>query len=106
MKHTQKMTDLREIASAESVEDIVLSYSTSLQNNPGLSPEHVNKLLSARTDISRADRTNAVAQCSEVRASRTAREPPSEEAASKLATPTSVLGAAFKWRSMTRTDTR
>ncbi|OAE20162.1 hypothetical protein AXG93_3818s1610 [Marchantia polymorpha subsp. ruderalis] len=65
-KRVQPLAELRELASAESVDAFALAYTNLLQNHPDCPPEVVEKLVALREGIPRKDAREVVAECKEV----------------------------------------
>ncbi|KAL2649958.1 hypothetical protein R1flu_018086 [Riccia fluitans] len=65
-KRVQPLYELRELASAESVDAFTLAYTNLLQNHPDCPPEVVEKLVSLREGIPKKDAREVVAECREV----------------------------------------
>jgi exocyst complex component 3 len=54
-KRVQPLAEIRELASAESVDAFTLAYTNLLQNHPDCPPEVVEKLVALREGIPRKD---------------------------------------------------
>ncbi|CAK9203206.1 unnamed protein product [Sphagnum jensenii] len=65
-KRVQPLAEIRELASAESVDAFTLAYTNLLQNHPDCPPEVVEKLVALREGIPRKDAKEVVAECQEV----------------------------------------
>ncbi|CAK9200944.1 unnamed protein product [Sphagnum troendelagicum] len=65
-KRLQALAEIRELASAESVDAFTLAYTNLLQNHPDCPPEVVEKLVALREGIPRKDAKEVVAECQEV----------------------------------------
>jgi len=65
-KRVQPLADLRELASAESVEFFTLVYSNILQNHPDCPPEVVEKVIALREGIPRKDAREILQECKEI----------------------------------------
>lgn len=65
-KKVQPLADLRELASAESVDAFTLAYTNLLQSHPDCPPEVVEKLVALREGIPRKDAKEVVNECKEV----------------------------------------
>ena len=51
----QPLVDLKVLAASDSVEGFVLSYTSLLEQAPGITPALLERLITARADIARAD---------------------------------------------------
>ncbi|KMZ56807.1 Exocyst complex component SEC6 [Zostera marina] len=60
------MTDLRELASAESLDTFTLIYTNILENQPDCPPEVVEKIVAMREGIPRKDAKEVVQECKEI----------------------------------------
>nr|TKW22758.1 hypothetical protein SEVIR_4G249200v2 [Setaria viridis] len=60
------LADVRELASAESLESFVLTYTIILHHQPDCPPEVVKKLVALREGISRSEANEVVQECKEV----------------------------------------
>lgn len=58
--------DLRELVSSDSLDAFVLSYSSILAMYSGLTPDILQRLVAVRSDMTRADVAEVIAQCREV----------------------------------------
>ncbi|CAM6002290.1 unnamed protein product [Sphagnum balticum] len=65
-KRLQALAEIRELASAESVDAFTLAYTNLLQSHPDCPPEVVEKLVALREGIPRKDAKEVVAECQEV----------------------------------------
>lgn len=65
-KRVQPLADLRELASAESVDSFTLVYSSILQNHPDCPPEVVEKVVALREGIPRKDAREVLQECKEI----------------------------------------
>ncbi|GLJ11406.1 hypothetical protein SUGI_0166340 [Cryptomeria japonica] len=65
-KRVQPLADLRELASAESVDSFTLVYSSILQNHPDCPPEVVEKIVALREGIPRKDAREVLQECKEI----------------------------------------
>ena len=54
-KVCQPLVDLKVLAASDSVEGFVLSYTSLLEQAPGITPALLERLITARADIARAD---------------------------------------------------
>ena len=54
-KVCQPLVDLKVLAASDSVEGFVLSYTSLLEQAPGITPALLERLVTARADIARAD---------------------------------------------------
>lgn len=64
-KRVQPLAELKELASAESVDEFTLAYTNLLQNQPDCPPEVVEKLVALREGIPRKDAREVVHECKE-----------------------------------------
>ncbi|KAK9827315.1 hypothetical protein WJX81_003676 [Elliptochloris bilobata] len=55
VKSTQALEDLKELAASDSVDTFVLSYTSLLQVAPGITPTLLERIVAARTDLTKAD---------------------------------------------------
>jgi len=60
------LSDLRELASAESLDSFTLIYTNILENQPDCPPEVVEKLVGLREGIPRKDAKEVVQECKEI----------------------------------------
>ena len=51
----QPLVDLKVLAASDSVEGFVLSYTSLLEQAPGITPALLERLITGRADIARAD---------------------------------------------------
>ncbi|CAN6475838.1 unnamed protein product [Victoria cruziana] len=65
-KRVQILAELRELASAESLESFTLVYTNILQTHPDCPPEVVEKLVGLREGIPRKDAREVVQECREI----------------------------------------
>eukprot|EP01018_Ginkgo_biloba_P039554 Gb_09867 [translate_table: standard] len=65
-KRVQPLADLRELASAESVDSFTLVYTNILQNHPDCPPEVVEKIVALREGIPRKDAREVLQECKEI----------------------------------------
>lgn len=65
-KRVQPLADLRELASAESVDSFTLVYSSILRNHPDCPPEVVEKIIALREGIPRKDAREVLQECREI----------------------------------------
>ncbi|MCO5584340.1 hypothetical protein L7F22_038264 [Adiantum nelumboides] len=65
-KRVQPLSDLRYVASAESLDAFTLAYTTLLQNHPDCPPEVVEKILQIRENIPKSDAREVVQECREI----------------------------------------
>ncbi|XP_011622418.1 exocyst complex component SEC6 isoform X2 [Amborella trichopoda] len=65
-KRVQILSDLRELASAESLDSFTLVYTNILQNHPDCPPEVVEKIVGMREGIPRKDAREVVQECREI----------------------------------------
>ncbi|MCO5593047.1 hypothetical protein L7F22_047052 [Adiantum nelumboides] len=65
-KRVQPLSDLRYVASAESLDAFTLAYTTLLQNQPDCPPEVVEKILQIRENIPKSDAREVVQECREI----------------------------------------
>lgn len=64
-KRVQPLAELRDLASAESVDEFTLAYTNLLQNHPDCPPEVVEKLVALREGIPKKDVREVVQECRE-----------------------------------------
>lgn len=62
--------DLKEVAAADSVDTFVLSYTSLLQVAPGVTPTLIERLVQARSDLSKQDQKEVMEECRDVFANR------------------------------------
>mmetsp|Transcript_19085 Transcript_19085/g.53180 ORF Transcript_19085/g.53180 Transcript_19085/m.53180 type:complete len:779 (+) Transcript_19085:187-2523(+) len=62
----QELSDMRDLVSSDSVEAYVLSYTNLLQVNTSLTPAQLEKLMQARTDMSKQDINEVMATCRDI----------------------------------------
>ncbi|KAH7293861.1 hypothetical protein KP509_28G045700 [Ceratopteris richardii] len=65
-KRVQPLTDMRFLASAESLETFTLCYTTLLKNQPDCPPEVVERVLQIREDIPKNDAREVLQECKEI----------------------------------------
>ena len=59
------LDSLRELVAAEDFGDVIMSYTLILQAKPNFQPQHVETLLSSRSDITKKERAELLEQCDE-----------------------------------------
>ncbi|BDA50552.1 Exocyst complex component 3 [Coccomyxa sp. Obi] len=69
-KVCQPLDDLRDVASSDSVDTFVLSYTSLLQSAPGITPALLERIVASRPDLTKADIKEVIDQCRDVHATR------------------------------------
>lgn len=99
VKLAAPLQDLKDVAAADSVDTFVLTYTTLLQVAPGISPALLERIVQARSDLSKADSREVMLECREVFAtkhSNDSSEAPLPAKGKNTTTPFKVALAAAK----------